>query len=170
MPGIWVAFFLLPAVSWPWVPVWGSLEPCRRDGENAQKTRKNGEKMGELRSKKRGCSGGNHAYDHCWASGLHSSSKSVSDNLANRRRTAAWTRQVPTLPAGCRVHGPRATPRGGNSHETDLFDTMTFLSEWFSDKIESFIQGLLREVLGQVRFLTEILDGFRRFVDEIWRF
>ena len=23
---------------------------------------------------------------------------------------------------------------------------------------------------GQVRFLTEILDDFRRFVDEIWRF
>ena len=27
----------LPAVSWPWVPAWGSLEPSRRDGENAQK-------------------------------------------------------------------------------------------------------------------------------------
>ncbi len=26
------------AVSWPWVPAWGSLEPCRRDGENAQKS------------------------------------------------------------------------------------------------------------------------------------
>ena len=26
----------LPAVSWPWVPAWGSLEPPRRDGENAQ--------------------------------------------------------------------------------------------------------------------------------------
>ena len=33
---------LLPAVSWPWVPAWGSLEPPRRDGENAQKTGKNG--------------------------------------------------------------------------------------------------------------------------------
>ena len=33
----------LPAVSWPWVPAWGSLEPPRRDGENAQKRRgKNG--------------------------------------------------------------------------------------------------------------------------------
>ena len=42
---------LLPAVSWPWVPAWGSLEPPRRDGENAQKTRKNGEKMGEIRPK-----------------------------------------------------------------------------------------------------------------------
>ena len=43
---------LLPAVSWPWVPAWGSLEPSRRDGENAQKTGKNGAKMGEIRPKK----------------------------------------------------------------------------------------------------------------------
>ena len=42
----------LPAVSWPWVPACGSLEPPRRDGENAQKTRKNGEKMGEIRPKR----------------------------------------------------------------------------------------------------------------------
>ena len=42
----------LPAVSWPWVPAWGSLEPPRQDGENAQKTRKNGAKMGEIRSKR----------------------------------------------------------------------------------------------------------------------
>ena len=42
----------LPAVSWPWVPAWGSLEPSRRGGENAQKTRKNGEEMGEIRPKK----------------------------------------------------------------------------------------------------------------------
>ena len=41
----------LAAVSWPWVPAWGSLEPSRRGGENAQKTRKNGEKMGEIWSK-----------------------------------------------------------------------------------------------------------------------
>ena len=34
----------LPAVSWPRVPAWVSLEPSRRAGENAQKTRKNGEK------------------------------------------------------------------------------------------------------------------------------
>ena len=40
------------AVSWPWVPAWGSLEPSRRGGENAQKTRKNGEEMGEIRSKR----------------------------------------------------------------------------------------------------------------------
>ena len=32
----------LPAVSWPRVPAWGSLEPPRRDGENAQKTGENG--------------------------------------------------------------------------------------------------------------------------------
>ena len=31
---------LVPAVSWPWVPAWGSLEPPRRDGENAQKNEK----------------------------------------------------------------------------------------------------------------------------------
>merc|ERR1712093_685633 len=42
---------LLPAVSWPWVPAWGSLEPPRRDGENAPKTGKNGGKMGEIRPK-----------------------------------------------------------------------------------------------------------------------
>ena len=45
---------LVPAVSWPWVPAWDSLEPPRRAGENAQKTRKNGEEMGEIRSKKCG--------------------------------------------------------------------------------------------------------------------
>ena len=43
----------LPAVSWPWVPSWGSLEPSRQGGENTQKTGKNGGKMGEIRSKKR---------------------------------------------------------------------------------------------------------------------
>ena len=42
---------LAPAVPWPWGPAWGSLEPPRRDGENAQKTGKNGEKMGEIRPK-----------------------------------------------------------------------------------------------------------------------
>ena len=46
---------LLPAVSWPWVPICGSLEPPRQDGENAQKTRKNGDKMGEIRPNK--CAG-----------------------------------------------------------------------------------------------------------------
>ena len=30
------------------VPAWGSLEPSRRDGENAQKTGKNGGEMGEI--------------------------------------------------------------------------------------------------------------------------
>ena len=43
---------LVPAVSWPWVPAWGSLEPPRRDGENAQKTGENGDKMGEIRPNK----------------------------------------------------------------------------------------------------------------------
>ena len=42
---------LLPAVSWPRVSAWGSLEPPRRDGENAQKTGENGGKMGEIRPK-----------------------------------------------------------------------------------------------------------------------
>ena len=40
------------AVSWPWVLAWGSLEPPRRGGENAQKTGENGGKMGEIRPKK----------------------------------------------------------------------------------------------------------------------
>ena len=53
---------LVPAVSWPWVPAWGSLEPPRRDGENAQKTGKNGEKMVEIRSKK--CEQGRERRDH----------------------------------------------------------------------------------------------------------
>ena len=39
------------AVSWPWVLACGSLEPSRRGGENAQKTGKNGGKMGEIRPK-----------------------------------------------------------------------------------------------------------------------
>ena len=43
---------LAPAVSWPWVPAWGSLEPSGRDGENAQKMRKNGAKVGEIRPKR----------------------------------------------------------------------------------------------------------------------
>ena len=42
---------LVPAVSWPWVSAWGSLEPPRRDGENAQNTRKNGEEMAEIWAK-----------------------------------------------------------------------------------------------------------------------
>ena len=39
----------VPAVSWLWVSAWGSLEPPRPGGENAQKTGKNGGKMGEIR-------------------------------------------------------------------------------------------------------------------------
>ena len=49
----------LPAVSWPWVPACGALEPPRRDGENAQKTGKHGGKMGEIRPKKCGRSAAN---------------------------------------------------------------------------------------------------------------
>ena len=37
-------FVPVPAVSWAWVPAWGSLEPSRQDGENAQKTGKTGKK------------------------------------------------------------------------------------------------------------------------------
>ena len=44
----------LDAVSWPWIPVLGSLEPPRRNGENAQKTGKNGGKMGEKWPKESG--------------------------------------------------------------------------------------------------------------------
>ena len=59
------------AVSRPWVPAWGSLEPSWRGGENGQKTGENGEKMGEIRPKK--CEGreltkdqleGAQAHDH----------------------------------------------------------------------------------------------------------
>ena len=52
----------LAAVSWPWVPAWGSLEPPWPGGGNAQKTRKNGAKMGEIRSKK--CEQGKERRDH----------------------------------------------------------------------------------------------------------
>ena len=34
------------AVSWPWVPAWGLLEPSRRGGENAQKAGKKRGKNG----------------------------------------------------------------------------------------------------------------------------
>ena len=47
----------MPAVSWLWVPSCGSLEPSRRDSENAQKTEKNGEEMDEIQPKK--CEGAN---------------------------------------------------------------------------------------------------------------
>ena len=62
----------LAAVSWPWGPACGSLEPSWRGGENAQKTRKTGEKWARYRLKrvnKEGTGGIN------WllASGLHSS-------------------------------------------------------------------------------------------------
>ena len=52
----------LPAVFWPWVSAWGSMEPSRPGGENAQKTRKNGEKMGEIWPKK--CEQGRDRTDH----------------------------------------------------------------------------------------------------------
>ena len=58
---------LLPAVSWPWGPAWGSSEPPRQDGENAQKTRKNGAKMGEIRSKR--CEGRELTKDQLAAAG-----------------------------------------------------------------------------------------------------
>jgi len=54
----------LPAVSWPWVPACGLLEPPRRDGENAQKTGKNGGKMGEIRPKT--CKGVGITWDAGW--------------------------------------------------------------------------------------------------------
>ena len=57
--GVWTP---VPAVSWPWVPACGSLEPPRRGGENAQKTRKNGEEMGEIRPKR--CEGRELTKDH----------------------------------------------------------------------------------------------------------
>ena len=57
----------LPAVSWPWVLAWGSLEPSRRAGENAQKTRKNGGKMGEIPSKRCGETGWGGGHRHLGA-------------------------------------------------------------------------------------------------------
>ena len=50
------------AVSWPWVLAWGSLEPARRGGENAQKTGKHREQMGEIWSKT--CEQGKERRDH----------------------------------------------------------------------------------------------------------
>ena len=50
------------AVSWPWVLAWGSLEPSRRGGENAQNTGKDGGKMGEIWSKT--CEQGKERRDH----------------------------------------------------------------------------------------------------------
>ena len=32
------------------------------------------------------------------------------------------------------------------------------------------VEQLRQLIISQVRFLTEIVDDFRRFVDEIWRF
>ena len=55
----------LAAVSWPWVPAWGSLEPSRPGGGNAQKTGKKGAKMGEIRPKK--CEQGRERRDHLLA-------------------------------------------------------------------------------------------------------
>ena len=53
---------LVSAISWLWVLAWGSLEPPRRDGENAQNTGKNGEEMGEIWSKT--CEQGKERRDH----------------------------------------------------------------------------------------------------------
>ena len=50
----------LPDVSWAWVPAWGSLEPPRRDGGNAQRTGKTGKKWaryGPKRVNKEGTGG-----------------------------------------------------------------------------------------------------------------
>ena len=44
----------------------------------------------------------------------------------------------------------------------------TFSFALDDDKI--FFGREAKDAKGQVRFLTEILDDFRRFVDEIWRF
>ena len=55
----------LDTVSWPWAPAWGSLEPPRRDGENAQKTGIFGGKMGEIRSKR--CKGVGITWPPCFA-------------------------------------------------------------------------------------------------------
>ena len=48
-------------------PAWGLLEPSRRGGENAQKTRNNGGKMGEIRPKR--CEGRELTKDQLAAAG-----------------------------------------------------------------------------------------------------
>jgi len=72
----------LPAVSWPWAPAWGSLEPSRRGGENAQKRRKNGDEMGEIRPKR--CEGRELTKDQLASSAWPPPSSS-------RRSSSRWT-------------------------------------------------------------------------------
>ena len=91
---------LVPAVSWPWVPAWGSLEPPRRDGENAQKTRKNGEKMGEIQPKR------------CEGSSANQGSTGRAPALRRRRR------RRPTTTCAGPPPPPRRCSRPGTSRRT----------------------------------------------------
>ena len=50
-PTVWTP---VPAVSWPWFPACGSLEPSRRGGENAKKREKTGGKWARYGLKKGG--------------------------------------------------------------------------------------------------------------------
>ena len=88
------------AVSWPWVSAWGSLEPSRRGGENAQKARKNGEEMGEIWSKT--CE---HRQGQEGSPGIESRSRKTS----RLRRTARGSQHLGCEPRGSAIHQPHGT-------------------------------------------------------------
>jgi len=124
---------LAPAVSWPWVPACGSLEPSRRDGENAQKTGKNGGEMGEIRSKTREGAGSPALRSARRCPSARRRSRSRRATAAGRRRPAAAgpsarrrrgrraprspprtrrrPRRAPAAPSPGRAAGTRAPPR-----------------------------------------------------------
>ena len=115
----------LPAVSWPWVSAWGSLEPPRRDGENAQKTRKNGEEMAEIWPKT--CEQGKDRRDQLdtlLAPGLHSSktpAMSVRTGGAGAVGVAAGALAPADGRRRARPRPPRLRPRGARGfHRTPL--------------------------------------------------
>ena len=94
---------LVSAVSWPWVSAWGSLEPSRPGGENAQKTRKNGEKMGEIWPKK--CEQGRERRDH-----LGGCPNAAAVEHAPLQRRGAGVRGRRLLPEGDPPPGDPSSP------------------------------------------------------------
>ena len=111
----------LHAVSWPWIPVLGSLEPPRRDGENAQKTGKNGGKMGEIRPKT--CEGvGITCYCCC------SGSRARLARATNQRR-----RRRPSAPAvRGRMDSASTVPRRNHRASPGQTDTRHRSREYFA--------------------------------------
>ena len=108
----------LPAVSWPWVPAWGSLAPSRRGGENAPKMGKNGGKMAEIWSKT--CEQGRDRRDQLDGPTLAIFSSAHAHLFLRRLRTPdlATDRQRraagrPRRAAGERASGERCDPAGG---------------------------------------------------------